>query len=60
MEVSEYLAEKWKARDEIIERLVEAEKAVALEAAGIEALVRAEVVKTGYRVLRPTKIKGAA
>jgi predicted phage-related endonuclease len=59
-EVPEDLAEKWKTRDEIIERLAEAEKLVAEDAAKIETLTKAGVVKTGYRVLRPTKIKGAA
>lgn len=59
-EVPEDLAEKWKTRDETIERLSEAEKLVAEDAAKIEALTKAGVVKTGYRVLRPTKIKGAA
>lgn len=59
-EVPEDLAKKWKKRDEIIERLAESEKLVAEDAAKIETLTKAGVVKTGYRVLRPTKIKGAA
>lgn len=59
-EVPEELAAKWQARDEAAAVLSESEKLVAEEAAKIEALKNAGAVKTGYRVLRPTKIKGVA
>ena len=55
--VPEDLAERWKKRDEMNAEIAAIERAIAEEAVKIEAL-KGDAVKTGYRVCRPTKIKG--
>lgn len=56
--VSAEVAEKWKKRDALKSEVAAMEEEVAMEAVKIEAL--REDVSTGYRVLRPTKIKGVS